>query len=319
MNFSFDSQNAFYVFILLGILYLISGKVKDYTHYFSPQMLERILIGRDQKKINFFLMTLSFIFLIFALARPIVANNPVELPKQSVDMIVAFDISKSMLANDVYPNRLQFAKNKFYTLLENTKEERIGVIGFSSSAFMVAPLSDDMATLQYLVQNLSTEYISTQGSDINKALQSANKLLKDAKQKALVVFSDGTDENDFTQDIAYAKEHNIKVFIYAIATQKGGAIPQKDDVLKDSKGNIVVTKLNSNIKDLALESGGAYLEYSSSSKDIQLFLDAINKQFEKKDEKTTTITDNEEYFYIPLLLAIIFYMIAISGFRRIKK
>lgn len=319
MNFSFDSQNAFFVLILLGILFLISGKVKDYTHYFSGEMLEKMMIGKDQKKINFFILTLSFIFLVLALARPIIANKPIELPKKSIDMIVAFDISKSMLANDVYPNRLQFAKNKFYTLLENTKEEKIGVIGFSSSAFMVAPLSDDISTLKYLVQNLSTEYISTQGSDINKALQSANKLLKDAKQKALIVFSDGTDESDFSKDIAYAKENNIKVFIYAIATTKGGAIPQKSDLLKDKDGNIVVTKLNANIKDLALQSGGAYLEYSSSSKDIELFLDAINKQFKKKDEKTTTITDNEEYFYIPLLLAIIFYMIAISGFRRVKK
>jgi Ca-activated chloride channel family protein len=313
---SFDAPNALYVLILLFVLFLISGKIKDYTHYFSDEMLEKILIGRDKKKINFVLLTLSFVFLVISLSKPIVQNKPVELPKESLDIIVAFDISKSMLSADVYPSRLQFAKNKFYTLLNEIKDEKLGVIGFSSSAFMVAPLTNDMATIKYLVQNLSNEFISAKGSESLEALKSTNELLTNAKKKALIVFSDGTDSTDFSKQINYAKENNIKVFVYAIGTQKGGVIEENGTVLKDNNGNIVVTRLNTNIKELALQSGGAYLEYSTNSEDIKLFLNVIKEEFETKKEQELIIEDNEEYFYIPLIFAIIFYILAISGFRR---
>jgi Ca-activated chloride channel family protein len=316
---SFDSINAFYVLILLAVLFLISGKIKDYTHYFSEGMLKQIIVGRDQKKLNFLLLMISFIFLIIALAKPVWENKPIKLPTESLDIIVAFDISKSMMADDIYPNRLQFAKNKFINLLENIKDEKVGVIGFSASSFLVAPLTNDITTLKYLVTNLSTQYVSTQGSDMLEALKSTEQLLENTKKRALIIFTDGTDTDDFGSQITYAKEQGIKVFVYAIATQKGGVIKENEDVLKDKNGNIVVTKLNSNIKELALQSGGAYLEYSTNSNDIKLFLDVIRKQFETKKEKEVTIKDNEEYFYIPLFLAIIFYMIAISGFRRGKK
>ena len=316
---SFDAPNALYVLLLLGILFIISGKIKDYSRYFSAGMLEKVLIGKEKKKINFLLLSLSFIFLIFALAKPIVQNKPIELPKESLDIIVAFDISKSMLSSDVYPTRLQFAKNKFFTLLKESKDEKIGVIGFSSSAFMVAPLTNDMATLKYLVTNLSNEFISAQGSSSFEALKSTNQLLEKANKKALILFTDGTDSKDFTKEIEYANDNNIKVFVYAIATQKGGVIKEKDAVLKDSNGNIVVTRLNENIKELALQSGGAYLEYSTNSDDIKIFLDVIREQFETQKEEELIIEDNQEYFYIPLLIAIIFYMLAISGFRRNKK
>lgn len=311
---SFDSIHAFYILILLALLFIISGKIKDYSRYFDPMMLQKIIIGKNQKKLNFLLLTLSFIFLIIALAKPIWKNKPITIPSESLDMIVAFDISKSMQATDIYPSRLEFAKNKFYNILKNIKDEKIGVIGFSSEAFMIAPLTNDMMTLKYLVHNLSTEYISTKGSDVHKALESTNQLLEKSKQKALIILTDGTDNNDFTKELNYAKENNIKVFVYAIATKKGGVIKEKDDILKDKNGNIVITKLNENIKTLALQSGGAYLEYSTHSNDIKAFLDVIKKQFKQKKQKDITIKDNQEYFYIPLILGMIFYMIAISGF-----
>lgn len=316
---SFDSVNAFYILILLVVLFIISGKIKDYTRYFSDNMLKKILIGKEQKKLNFLLLTISFIFLIIALAKPIIENKPVELPTESLDIVVAFDISKSMLSQDVYPNRLDFAKNKFDNLLNHIKDEKVGVIGFSSTAFLVAPLTNDLSSLKYLVSNLSNEFVSAKGSDILEALKSTEQLMVDTKKKALIVFTDGTDSDVFTKQISYAKQKGIKVFVYAIATDKGGVIKEKNNVLKDKNGNIVVTRLNSNIKNLALQSGGAYLEYSTNSDDIKVFLDVIRKQFETKKEKNIIIENNKEYFYIPIILAIIFYMLAINGFQRSKK
>jgi Ca-activated chloride channel family protein len=315
-NFMFDNMYAFYVILLLFILFFVTAKIKDYESYFSSEMLNKIIIGKNKKKINFILLIVSFILLILALARPIIQNKPIKVTQSSIDIIVAFDISKSMQCDDIYPNRLQFAKNKFNDFLTQLKDERVGAIGFSSRAFLVAPITNDYFSLKYLVDNLSTKYISLKGSSIQEALETTNNLLKLSSRKALVIFTDGTDNKEFLKQIQYAKENNIKVFVYAIATKKGGVIKTQDGVQKDKNGNIVVTRLNENIKNLALDSDGAYLQYSTRSSDIKLFIDTIRDKFVLKDKKDVVIKNNQELFYIPLGLAIFAFLVSISGFRR---
>ena len=315
-NFMFDNVYAFYVVILLVILVFVSGKINNYERYFSVDMLKKIIIGKNQKKLNFALLILSFVFLILALARPIIQNKPIKISQSSLSIVVSFDISKSMQCEDVYPNRLDFAKNKFNNLLSNLKDEKVGAIGFSSRAFLIAPITNDYLTLKYLVKNLDTQYTNVKGSSVIEALRSTQNLLKTSDKKALIIFTDGTDSNTFDDEIDYANENNIKVFVYAIATPKGGVIKLKNGVQKDKKGNIVVTRLNENIKKLALDTSGAYLEYSTSSADINMFIEAIKDKFKAKQKKDVTIKNNIELFYIPLSLAILFFFVAISGFRR---
>lgn len=315
-NFMFDNVYAFYLIVLLLGLVFISGKIKDYERYFSTEMLKKIIIGKNQKKMNFILLILSFFFLILALARPILQNKPIKISQSTLSIVVAFDISKSMQCEDVYPTRLDFAKNKFNNLLNKLKDEKVGAIGFSSRSFLIAPITNDYLSLQYLVKNLDTEHINVKGSSVLEALESTQNLLNYSDKKALIIFTDGTDSNKFDKEIAYANENNIKVFVYAIATKKGGIIKIKDGVQKDKNGNIVVTRLNENIKELAIKTNGAYLEYSTSSSDIKMFVDAIKDKFKAKQKKDVTITNNEELFYIPLGAAILFFFISINGFAR---
>ena len=316
---SFDNIYAFYILILLAILIFISGSIKDYERYFSSTMLEKIIIGKSTKKLNFGLLIASFIFIIIAIARPIIENKPIKIPQSNISIVVAFDISKSMSCEDVYPNRLDFAKNKFTNLLENLKDIKVGALGFSSRSFLIAPITNDYATLKYLIKNIDLNLVSVKGSSVKEALVSTNDLLKGEAKKALIVFTDGTDNEEFSDEIAYAKENNIKVFVYAIATPKGGVIKIKDGIQKDKNGNIVVTRLNSNIKELAFGSNGAYLEHSTSSSDIQEFVNAINNKFKSKAKKDVIIKNNEELFYVPLALALLFFFIAISGFRGFRR
>ncbi|MBT3280216.1 MAG: VWA domain-containing protein [Campylobacteraceae bacterium] len=317
---SFDSPNAFYVLALLIIVYFVTGIVKNYENYFSSQMLEKIIVGKNSSKIKLWLLIFSFIFLIIALARPIIIGKPIKIAQSNLSVVVAFDISRSMSCEDVYPNRLQFSQNKFNLFLENIKDTKVGVIGFSSRSFLVAPITNDYSTLKYLVQNLNQQTISVNGSSVYEALETTNNLLQSSKQKALIVFTDGTDDTDFSKSIEFAKDNNIKVFVYAVATKKGGVIPLgNDEVQKDSNGNIVITNLNENIKELAFQSGGAYLEFSSSKIDIKEFINTIKKSSKKKEEKDVTITDNEELFYYPLLIALILFLVSISGFRKTKR
>jgi len=315
-NFMFDNVNAFYIVLILLILIFISGKIQDYEKYFSTDMLKRIIIGKNQKKLNFTLLIVSFFFLILALARPILQDKPIKISQSSLSIVVAFDISKSMQCEDVYPNRLDFAKKKFNKFLNNLKDEKVGAIGFSSRSFLIAPITNDYLSLEYLVKNIDTQYINVKGSSVIEALKSTQKLLNDSNKKALILFTDGTDSSKFDDEINYANENNIKVFVYTIATKKGGVIKIQNGVQKDDKGNIVVTRLNESIKALALQTNGAYLEYSTSSNDIKVFIDAIKDKFKVKQKKDVTIKNNEELFFIPLGLAIAFFFISISGFRR---
>ncbi len=314
---SFESPNAFYVLALLFIVLFVNGISKSYQHYFSKEMFEKIVVGKDRKKIKLILLISSFIFLVISLARPVIPNKPIEVDQSNVSFVVAFDISKSMKSEDVYPNRLQFSKSKFNDILENLTDEKVGVIGFSNESFMVAPITNDYSTLKFLVENVNQDMISTSGSSVFSALQTANELLKDQKEKALIVFTDGTDSKEFSDAIDYANENNLKVFIYTVATKKGGVIPlKKGGVQKDSNGNIVITSLNENIKQLALQTDGAYLRHSVSSSDIVKFIDVIKNKFTNENKEKITISTNEELFYYPLVLALILFMLAISGFKR---
>lgn len=315
----FENIYAFYILILLIILIFISGTIKDYERYFSSNMLERIMIGKSQRKLNFGLLITSFILIIIALARPVIQNKPIKIPQNELSIIVAFDISKSMQCEDVYPTRLNFAKNKFNNLIDSLKDERVGALGFSSRAFLIAPITNDYLTLKYLVNNIDINNVSVKGSNIKEALINTNELLKSSQKKALIVFTDGTDNKEFDAEIEYANEHNIKVFVYAIATRKGGVIKLKDGIQKDRDGNIVVTSLNQNIKELAFGTSGAYLEFSTSSNDIKMFVQAIKEQFKTKMKKDVVIKNNKELYYIPLGLALLFFFIAVSGFRGIRK
>jgi Ca-activated chloride channel family protein len=250
----FDNIYAFYILILLAVLIFISGSIKDYERYFSSDMLAKIIVGKNKKKFNFGLLIASFVFIIIALARPIIENKPIKVPQSNISVVVAFDISKSMSCEDVYPSRLSFAKNKFDDLLKNLKDVKVGALGFSSRAFLIAPITNDYATLKYLIKNIDLNLVSVKGSAVMEALISTNNLLNNEGKKAIIVFTDGTDSKEFSKEIEYAKNNKIKVFVYAIATKKGGVIKIKDGIQKDKNGNIVVTRLNSNIKELAFAS-----------------------------------------------------------------
>lgn len=310
---SFDALNHLYLIVFLLMLLFIGKNKKEYLHYFTPKMIEKIFIGIKKRKTKEIFLILSFIFLVVALARPIIENNPITIQQKNISFVVAFDISKSMLAKDVEPNRLLFAKKKFHYLLSKLKDEKVGLIGFSNRSYLISPITNDHSSLQYLVDNLNTDLVSTKGSNLLEALQGVQKLLGNEEKKAVIFFTDGTDKKDFKEEIEFAKINNIKVFIYAIGTKKGSSIEDKTGVVLDKNGNIVITKLGDKSADLALLSDGAYLEYSTNMGDIDRFLEAITLKFEDKEQKELKIENNFELFQIPLFLAIIFLFLGYFG------
>ena len=315
---SFYNPNYLYLFFfLVGLLVLAQYfKTKNYLHYFSPYMQEMIFKKATQTKINLIILICAFLFFVMALSRPIIKNDPIIIQQEQISFVVAFDISKSMLSNDISPNRLLFAKQKFHYLLTKLKEEKIGVIGFSNISYLISPITNEHTSLKYLVDNLNTNLVDTRGSNLFSVLKGAQKLLQKEEKKVVIVFTDGTEQSDFTKEIAYAKEHDIKVFIYAIGTKKGSSIEDKNGVLFDKRNNIVISKLGEKCVELALYSDGAYLESSNDTHDIDRFLEVMRGKFDDKEIKEYVVSNNLELFQIPLFLAIVFLFFALFDLRR---
>jgi len=276
-----------------------------------------IVSFKKNKNINksFIYLIISFIFILISLYRPSVQGKVIKTSQNNLKVMVAFDISKSMQCKDIYPSRLQFAQNKFNTLLDNLQNEKIGIVGFSNQSYIIAPITNDYNALKFLVKKLNLNNIDKKGSNILDVIKTSNKLLNSDDKKALIIFTDGTEKNDFSKEIRYAKEHNITIFIYNIGSKKGGVLYNKKDILKDKDGNIVITKLNENIKSLATDTNGIYIKYSLNNNDIKIFAEKIKEEFNSKKLSENKIRNNTELFIIPLFFAFIFFLLSTIQFR----
>jgi Ca-activated chloride channel family protein len=315
----FQYQNLLWLLLLLiPLMAMIRQRHSSLERYFNATLLKQMrqrqkTLSRRTRN----LLLLGAIALgIVALARPIINNGEIKVESNDIDIMVGFDISHSMFAEDIYPNRFDFAKRKFDNLLEVMPQARIGVIGFSSRAFLISPLTKDRSSLRFLVNNMKFENMSLKGTDILSALEVTDQLIKEKRQKALLLFTDGGDKEEYHQEITYAKEHGITVFIYAIGTAKGGIIKTPQGVLKDQKGDIVVVKLNEKIKALAIKSNGAYLKYSIQKDDIKALAENIQTKFKTTNTKEQTIKDTQELFIYPLMLSILLLIFSLSSLPR---
>ncbi len=298
--------------LLLPLAMMLFRKSGTLAHYFDAEVLKKLQLseGLLSPALRNTMLLLSVALMIVALARPYVDNGEIKVRSSTIDVMAAFDISRSMFANDVYPNRLALAKKKFQEFSSDFQEAKIGVIGFSSRAFLISPLTEDFGTLDYLVGNMNLDSVTLKGTSVMNALEVTDELLKESAKKALILFTDGGDKSDFSEEVAYAKQHGIVVFVYNIGTTKGGVIPGEKGALTDDKGNIVVVRVNEEIRSLALQSGGAYMAYSLKNNDIDALAGAIKQRFREKNEEESAIRDVKELFYYPLGAALTLLLIA---------
>lgn len=315
-----DRDYLWLLILLLPLLYLFSKNHSGLESIFDPDVLKKISVSNSALSLRQRngLLLLSMVFVVLALARPVLTNGEITVDNTRIDVVVGFDISRSMQSDDVYPSRLALAKKKFAEFLNDFPEADVAVIGFSNRGFLIAPLSRDFHTLKYLVDNMEPTNVSQQGTDVLAALESAEDLMKESKKKALVLFTDGGDAQDFNQAATYAKTHGIRVYVYAVGTERGGAIKGENGMLKNRDGDIVITRLNTAIKTLALESGGAYLPYSLKNDDIDAIVGDIRSKFESKKDKEKTIRSYTELFYYPLLLAILLFLSALASLPKVR-
>ncbi len=308
------------IVLLIPLFFVVKGAKNSLETLFTKET-QRVVFEKQRglffsKKIRSYLLLLSMIFVIVALARPYEDRGEIKVKSSFVNVIAAIDISKSMFCDDLYPNRFEFAKRKFFDALDYLKDTQVALLGFGDRTFLISPLTKDINSLRFLAKNLRPELLSLKGTNIMELLRSANKLFGDEKNKSLLIFTDGGDKKRFDEEIAYAKEHHIRVYVYLTATDKGGVIKDENGVIKDKEGNIVIVRANHAIKELALKTGGAYMRYSLSRGDIKGLIEQIKKDFGTKKSEETTIKDTKELFYYPLGAAIVLYFMSLFSLPR---
>jgi len=303
------------LFILFALL--LTQKEAEAT-FFSDEVMDKLRVSANTltlKARNALFMLMGFLIII-ALAGPVIKDGKVAVKAKSADIMIALDISDSMLATDVYPNRLELAKKKAMELLKSAPNERIGVIAFAKNSYLVSPLSFDHDAVGFLLRQLNTTSITEKGTDFVSMLEVVDASVKQESKKYLLILSDGGDKDDFSEEIASAKEKNIAVFVLGIGTPKGAPIKQKNGEFIKHNGDIIISKLNENIAELSTQSGGVYIESVNSDRDIKRMLSEIESHSEKKELKSQEIARFIPLFYFPLGLALIILLIATSSMSK---
>jgi Ca-activated chloride channel family protein len=260
---------------------------------------------------------LGILFLILALARPQYGDKKQIVVKESSQIVVALDISKSMLAQDIKPNRLEKAKFMLLRVIEDNPGQKMGVIVFSGSAMWQCPMTYDGQALKMFLQGVESGQLPLGGTQISGAVFLAAKAVSQSpsKGKVLILISDGEDhDSKIKEALEEARKTKLKIISIGIGTRDGAPIPIKDesgavkDYVKDSGGQIVMSRLNSALlQNVADETGGKYLD--ASVKDITPALIKAVKEIEKTKDETQDATAKADRFQIFLFLALIMFFI----------
>jgi len=312
----------YYMLPLVIILFsfLLTQK-EPQASYFSDEIINKLRVSSNTltlKARNAIFMLIA-ILMIVSLAAPVIKDGKVEVKAKSADIMIALDISDSMLAADVYPNRLKLAKQKALELLRLAPNERIGVIGFAKNSYLVSPLSFDHEAVRFLLSKLDTSSITEQGTNLMSMLETVDKTIKKDSKKYILIFSDGGDKKDFSKEIRFAKEKGIVVFVLGMGTKQGAPIKMKNGEFIKQNGKIIISKLNDSIANLATKTGGVYIQNVNANEDVKAMLKEIENHTKKKELKSQEIEKFIPLFYFPLGLALFLLLIATSSMsKRVK-
>jgi len=318
----FLNPNVFYMMLmpLLLLIVLILTNKENMQKYFSKEVLNKLAVGGNTigKTTRNGLLFFTLICFIVTLSRPVINQKEQDLKQKLIPIVIALDVSKSMRATDIYPNRISLAKQKLKQIIELSPNSMIGVLLFAKDSFILSPVTEDFISLKFIVDNLDTDLDFVNGSNIFATLEATNHMLLDFKVKNLIILSDGGNDNSYEKEIQFAKDSKITIYSIGLATPTGAPIPQEEGYLTDIKGNIVTVKLNKSIKNLSLQSGGGYIGFSLDNTDIKAIINQINKQSDKEELNTQKVKVYTELFYYPLALGLFVLLISLSSIPKIK-
>jgi Ca-activated chloride channel family protein len=324
-----------YLWLLTTILLLTfvyfwarSKRKKQIAAIGDAHLVKQLMPDKSNSKngIKFMLLLFALAFLIVGLANPQVGSKQETVTRKGVDIIIALDLSESMLANDIQPYRLEKAKMYISKLLNKFQNDRVAFIVFAGNAYLQMPLTVDYSAFDLYLKNVNTKMLPTQGTAIGEAINLAEQAFDagENKHKALIIISDGENHDENALQLAKdAHKNGTIIFTVGVGTPKGAPIPilneqgQEIGRKKDSDGSIVLSKLNEKmLQEIALVGGGNYYRLAGINEEIKNIMSEISTM-ETKEIQEQVYTDYEDQFQFFLFFAMI--LIVIELFISTKK
>ena len=319
MNFG-NVNNLYFLLLIPFFVFIYYRGLKKkqilLSGFAGERVLKKLLNSGNYKIqiLKILLILLSFSLAVFALSSPKYGYKTEDVKQKGVDIVVAVDVSKSMLAEDIKPNRLERAKRELKDFIDILQGDRISLVAFAGTSFLQCPLTLDYQAFGIFLDYLEPSLIPVGGTSIGNAIETAIKAFpKDSKtSKSIVIITDGEDqEGSVKQALSILNGTNIKVFTIGIGKNEGAPIPENGGLKKDENGNIILTKLDSNsLEELSKETGGFFVRSVSGDIDIQkvyyqgIKLDSTDSEF-KSSKKQIWKERFQIFVGLALLLLII--------------
>lgn len=331
-----ENPQFLYLWILIPLFYLLHyfyirakrKKLKQFAEVKTQQIIiPDLSIGKQYFK--FTLWNLALFFLILALANPQKGTSIEKKERTGTDLMVCLDVSNSMLAEDLKPNRISRAKQSLTQLVNQLEGDRIGIVVFAGTSFVHLPITSDYTAAKTFIDVIDTKLIETQGTSIAESLEKAFSAFENQdetkRSRSIILISDGEDNEegalDATKEIA---KEGVVVNTIGLGQTEGTPIPIFDkygrsEYKKDGNGNIVLTKLNEVLlKEIAKEGNGVYIRANNTSIGLDNILARINKM-EKNEYEAVAYKNYDSKFYIFALISLFFLVLEWIIFERRNK
>ena len=274
--------------------------------------------------IKVIILSLAIASLTLALVNPKIGTKTETISRAGVDVVFALDVSKSMLAEDIAPNRLDKSKQLITQIINSLGGDRVGIIGYAGSAFPQVPITTDFSTTKLFLNSMDTDMVSSQGTAITEAIKMAETYYNDEDQvnKVLFIISDGEDhEGNISEIVNEAANLGIRIYTIGVGTKKGGSIPIKRNGIlqyykRDQNNQQVITRLNAEkLIEIATKGNGKYIDGSNTNEAVEQVTTILNGMNQKEFE-TKQFTDFKDRFQWFLGLAILLLVIELLLLER---
>jgi Ca-activated chloride channel family protein len=295
--------------LTVAFLLVFIWKKHTQSKFASQVALKKLSPDRSFFKswLKLIILSLAIFSLTLALVNPKIGTKIETIKREGVDVVFALDVSKSMLAEDIAPNRIDKSKQLITQIINSLGGDRVGIIGYAGSAFPQVPITTDFSTTKLFLNSMNTDMVSSQGTAITEAIKMAETYYNDEDQvnKVLFIISDGEDhEGNVSEIVNEAANLGIRIYTIGVGTETGGPIPYKRNGIlqyykRDNKNQQVITKLNANkLNEIASKGNGKYINGSNTSEvieEVNTILNGMNqKEFEAK--QFTDFKDRFQWF-----------------------
>lgn len=304
--------------MIVVFLLVLWWKKRTQRKYSNTDLLKRLAPNSSTFKsvLKLIMLSLGIAFLVISLVNPKMGSKLKTVKREGVDVVFALDVSKSMLAEDIAPNRLEKAKQIISKIIDKLGSDRVGIIIYAGNSYPLLPITTDHAAANMFLQNANPDMVSSQGTAINEALELAKTYYNndDQTNRFLVIISDGEDHQEETKQVAQNLSNDgVKIYTVGVGTERGGPIPMRLNgamigYKKDRQGETVITTRNTDVlEDIADIANGRYIDGNVTENPVKMMSEIIANA-EKSEFETKQFADYKDQFQWFLGIGILFLL-----------